>query len=171
MKNLLITLLLSVIGFNVNSQVVRFELLDYQRFYIPSNTELNDALRQNTIVYETNPIDDKIAARQPQGGSIFLTFDFNTMTANLDRPGKKNNGVITSILSEEGNNRFPSQFTVLWNGRDNEEMYCYTFDIFGHEVFLNFYDRDDHPWFEGKPWTPELYQCGSFTKHFYFEVN
>lgn len=170
MKNLLTTFLLSVIGFNVNAQVVRFEILNYQKFYIPSNTELNDALRQSTIVYETNPTTGKISAREPVGGSIFLTFDFNNMTATLDRPNKKNNGVITSILSEEENDRFPSQFTVLWNGRDNEEMYGYTFDIFGNEVFLNFYDKEEHPWFDGDPWIPELHQCGSFTKHFYFEV-
>jgi hypothetical protein len=170
MKNLLTTFLLSVIGFNVNSQVVRFEMLDYQNFYIPSNTELNDALRQNTIVYETNPITGKISAWEPVGGSIFLTFDFNNMTATLDLPRKKINGVIMSILSEEENNGFPSQFTVLWDGEDDEEMFGYTFDIFGHEVFLNFYEKDTHPWFEGEPWVPELHQCGLFTKHFYFEV-
>jgi hypothetical protein len=170
MKTQLAFALLSLLSGDLVSQVVRFEMLDYQQFYIPAKTEVNDAIRANTIVYETDRTTGKITARQPMGGSIFLTFDFNTMTASLDRPNKKNNGVITSILSEEENDRFPSQFTVLWDGRENEEMYGYTFDIFGNEILLNFYEKEVHPWFEDEPWTPERYQCGSFTKHFYFEV-
>lgn len=171
MKTQLAFTFLSLLSCDAFSQVVRFEVLDYQKFYIPARTEVNDAIRENTIVYETNATTGEIAARQPVGGSIFLTFDFDKMTAKLDRPGKKNNGVINGILSEAENDRFPSQFTVLWDGNDDEEMYAYTFDIFGNEILMNFYEKDVHPWFEGEPWTPELYQCGSFTKHFYFEVH
>jgi hypothetical protein len=147
---------------NGNSLIAWAEIADV--------AEVNDAIRANTIVYETNRNTGEIAAWHPVGGSNFLTFDFNTMTAHLDLPKREINGVITSILSEEENDRFPSQFTVLWDGEANEELFCYTFDIFGNEILLNFFEKEVHPWFEDEPWTPELYQCGLFTKHFYFEV-
>ena len=148
------------------SQVVGFNLVDYQRIIAPKQLELNSSIELDLVDYEQNPVTKENIAYGFKGKRWEYIFDFNTMTcSNVTYDGTAN-GVITSILFQEDGIDFPSQFTVLWDGSDNETMYCYTFTEFGDEVFLSFYDKDVHPWNDESPWDSESFITGYFSKHF-----
>lgn len=162
----LITLTLFLVSSVSLSQIVGFNLIDYQRIIAPKQIELNSSIELDLVEYEQNPVTKENIAYGFKGEQWEYIFDFNMMTCSNVTYNGTVNGIITSILFQEEGIDFPSQFTVLWDNSDDETMYCYTFTEFGDEVFLSFYDKDIHPWDDDSPWDSESFISGYFSKHF-----
>jgi hypothetical protein len=173
MKHITSLISVLVLFITTHSQVISFELIDYQRIITPSIIELNDAISNDMVEYEKDINTGQIIAHKilrEEGYSCVYVFNFNDMTCrNINTPYETVKGKITSILFQEENIDFPSQFKVSWeNDTDGDDtMYCYTFDVYGNEVFLSLYETNTHPWNENLTWVKELKLSGYFTNNFY----